>query len=137
MDLLNNVLILTEELRKLAAEHTQLEQAIKDANPHDEQEIKRLKKQKVLLKDKMAAMIKSLPRVQFLPTDPKLFALTDSELQLELSKRQRMLNRRKERVGERAAELTILQSKLRDVELEIDRRELEAMFAEEPLSEAA
>lgn len=134
MDPTHQTPIFTEELRELLDKHTTVQAKIDaemgNVRP-DDSVLSELKKRKLALKDEMQTLLRLLPPSQFAPVNPVLYAKTGAELQQELLRRQRAHRRRADRVGQGAFELVALASAVREVDLEIDRRELEAMFASE------
>lgn len=134
MDSTHKTPILTEELRELLGKHTKVQAEINaemgNVRP-DDSVLSGLKKRKLAFKDKMQMLLRQLPPSQFAPVNPALYAKTDAELQQELLRRQRAYRRRADRVGQGAFELVALTSAVREVDLEIERRELEAMVASE------
>lgn len=132
--------IVNEELRKLLADHSEVQGQIDAENRKrvpDSLKVSGLKRQKLRIRDEMAGIIAALPPSAYKPIDPRLFAMSDDELQMKLLKQQRMLDRRAARVGQNAFELSNLRSKLGDVEFEIERRNLQELFPEKQVSKAA
>lgn len=126
--------VLTAELRTLLDEHAKIQLEIDaemEALRPDGFVLSEHKKRKLRLKEGIVELLKTLPLSQFGPVNSALYAKTDAELQKELECRERAHRRRADRVGPGAFELVALAAAMRDVQLEIDRRELEAMFASE------
>lgn len=124
--------ILTEELRASVEEHRAVQVAIdaemKRLRP-DYEAIATKKREKLRLKDVVWGLFKMLPPSQFSPISPALFVMNDLELARECKSRARDVGRTNLRVGPTSTELAKKRADLRDVELEIDRRALEKIFA--------
>ncbi len=137
MDFSTRAPVVKDELRGFIQMHAELETMISAESQQrvpDQRTITCLKKQKLQLKDKMQRALAALPHSEFRPVDAKLFAMTDKELSSEHAKRSRALRRREQHVDPTSSELVQLRAAVAEVQFEIDRRELEALFSDEKVA---
>jgi hypothetical protein len=134
------MLVLTAELKKLLDEHQALDKKInveRLALLPDQNIIATLKKQKLLIKDKMVGIANKLPPSQYASINPSLYFLPYRKLQKKLTSLNYDLQQFSRFVGPTSTRISKLKSEIRTVSMEIDRRDWERMIEGDNISKSA
>ncbi len=124
------MLVLNEQLKNLLVQHQDLDARItahEGARFPDRDEIKRLKKEKLAVKDQMERLSAELPASAYAPINPSLYPLSDAELDAKLTAKQNERQRLSQHKNPTSSDLSKLDSEIRTIQLEIDRREWESV----------